>query len=651
MEIARSADPRLPRRILLVGWDAADWQLIRPLLDAGLMPTLAALLDRGSSGTLATTRPILSPILWNTIATGRRADAHGVLGFTEPVPDGPGIRPTASTSRRCKAIWNIMTQCGLRANVVGWYASHPAEPIAGAMVSNQIEFRGADDAPGAPLVPGAVHPPELEAAMAECRVHPSEVDASAILPFVPDALAVSACEGNRLGKLVQMIAQTASVHAMATRLMERGDWDLTAVYYEGIDRFGHEFMEFHPPRMEQVDERDFEAYRHCMAGIYRFHDMMLETLVSLAGPDTAVILASDHGYWNDHRRPDPRPGKAGPVDWHRPYGVFAAAGPGIRAGAEAHGATILDIAPTVLALLGLPAGSDMPGRVLSEALADVPVAPRIPSWESVPGECGMHPAERRVDPDEARAALQQLVDLGYIAPLAADDESARRDTADSNRIQLAQSHADAGQHARALEVLAGLEGPVAASDAVRIMRAHSLAASGDPSSAATELDALHDVGRDAPGARVLRAQLALGAGDAGGAVSILRSLASGASPPAGIQGMLGRALAAAGHDADAEDALRRALDEEPQDAGTIAQLAELRLRSGDPAGALELGLRSAGLDMRQPGVHMTIGRAFLALGSAGEAVNAFAACVAQAPGWPGARESLAEARRAAGQEA
>jgi predicted Zn-dependent protease len=150
---------------------------------------------------------------------------------------------------------------------------------------------------------------------------------------------------------------------------------------------------------------------------------------------------------------------------------------------------------------------------------------------------------------------------------------------------------------------------------------------------------------------VLRAQLALGAGDAGGAVSILRSLASGASPPAGIHGMLGRALAAAGHDADAEDALRRALDEEPQDAGTIAQLAELRLRSGDPAGALELGLRSAGLDMRQPGVHMTIGRAFLALGSAGEAVNAFAACVAQAPGWPGARESLAEARRAAGQEA
>ena len=649
--IARSADPRLPRRVLLVGWDAADWQVIRPLVDAGLMPTLAGLLGRGACGTLATTRPILSPILWNTIATGRRADAHGVLGFTEPVPDGPGIRPTASTSRRCKALWNILSQCGLRTNVVGWYASHPAEPIVGAMVSNQIEFRGTEEGPGAPLPAGAVHPADLAAEMAECRVHPSEVDASAILPFVPDAVADSAREGNRLGKLAHMVAQTASIHAMATRLMERGDWDLTAVYYEGIDRFGHEFMEFHPPKMEQVDARDFESYRHCMVGIYRFHDMMLETLLALAGSETAVLVVSDHGYWNDHRRPDPRPGKAGPVDWHRPYGILAAVGPGIRPGSEAHGASILDVAPTVLGLLGLPAANDMPGRVLAEIMADVPLPPRIPSWEAVPGACGMHPPEMRVDAAEAAAALRQLVDLGYIAPLAADDEAARRDTADSNRVQLAQSHADAGEHARALEVLAALEGPLASSDGVRLMRAHSLAAVGDRHASASELAAMSGPGRGAAGARVLGAQLALDGGDAPGAIELLRSLAADAPATPGIHAMLGRALAASGRDGEAEPCLRRSLEDEPQDAGTLAQLAALRLRAGDAGGALELGLRSAALDMRHAAVHMTIGRAFLALGAREEAVNAFAACVAQAPGWTEAREALAAARGASGRDA
>lgn len=554
MPIERRTEPGMPKRVLLVGWDAADWQMIGPLVDAGLMPTLASLLGRGASGTLATTRPILSPILWNTIATGRRADGHGVLGFTEPVPDGPGIRPTASTSRRCKALWNILTQCGLRSHVVGWYASHPAEPIAGAMVSNQFEFRSADEAPGAPLPAGAVHPAELAASMAECRVHPSEVDASAILPFVPDAAIEIAREGNRIGKLMQLVAQTASIHAMATRLMERGDWDFGAVYYEGIDRFGHEFMEFHPPRMAEVDERDFAAYRHCMHGIYRFHDMMLETLLRLAGDDTAVLVISDHGYWNDHRRPDPRPGKAGPVDWHRPYGILAAVGPGIRAGARVHGASILDIAPTVLALLGLPAADDMPGRVLAEAMDPATVPSRIPSWESVPGECGMHPAELRVDPEEARAALAQLVDLGYIDPLGADDEATRRDTVASNRLQLAQSHVDAGEHARALEALSGIEGPVADTDGVRLLRATALAGIGDADAARRELDAVTGSGREAVAAQAMRARLMLGQGDAAGAVAVLRALAGGPGAIEGIDALLGRALAAAGDDAGAEAA-------------------------------------------------------------------------------------------------
>jgi Flp pilus assembly protein TadD len=132
---------------------------------------------------------------------------------------------------------------------------------------------------------------------------------------------------------------------------------------------------------------------------------------------------------------------------------------------------------------------------------------------------------------------------------------------------------------------------------------------------------------------------------------LLRSLAADAPSTVGIHAMLGRALVAAGRDEGAEASFRRALADEPQDAGTLAQLAALRLRAGDAEGALDLGLRSAALDMRQAGVHMTVGRAFLALGSPGEAANAFAACVVQAPGWNEAREALAAARRASGQGA
>src|SRR5215472_4656502 len=126
------------RRVLLVGWDAADWKVIRPLIQAGKMPNVQRLVEQGSSGQIATLHPPLSPMLWTSIATGKRPFKHGVLGFTEPTPDARGIQPVTNLSRKAKALWNILNQNDLRSIVVGWWPSHPAEPISGVMVSDHF---------------------------------------------------------------------------------------------------------------------------------------------------------------------------------------------------------------------------------------------------------------------------------------------------------------------------------------------------------------------------------------------------------------------------------------------------------------------------------------------------------------------------------
>lgn len=64
-----------------------------------------------------------------------------------------------------------------------------------------------------------------------------------------------------------------------------------------------------------------------MVGVYKFHDMMLQSLLQIAGDDTAVVLISDHGYYSDHLRPDPHDEHLSPAAWHRPFGVFAAQAP------------------------------------------------------------------------------------------------------------------------------------------------------------------------------------------------------------------------------------------------------------------------------------------------------------------------------------
>src|SRR5579863_7790651 len=98
------------RRVLLIGWDAADWKVIHPLMDEGKMPNVQRLISHGVMGQVATLQPPLSPMLWTSIATGKRPFQHGIHGFSEPTADGRDVRRVTNLSRTSKALWNILNQ-------------------------------------------------------------------------------------------------------------------------------------------------------------------------------------------------------------------------------------------------------------------------------------------------------------------------------------------------------------------------------------------------------------------------------------------------------------------------------------------------------------------------------------------------------------
>ncbi len=442
------------RRVLLVGWDAADWKVIHPLVDAGKMPTVARLVERGAMANLATLHPVLSPMLWTSIATGKRPFKHGVLGFAEPTPDGAGIRPVTNLSRKTKAVWNILSQNSLTSNVVGWWPSHPAEPIRGVMVSNHFQQAVGPPEQPWPVPAGAVHPPELAATLVALRLNPNELLAEHILPFVPRAAEIDQDQDRRLASCGKILAECTSVNVVATWLMQHQPWDLMAVYFDAIDHFCHAFMRYHPPRQEHVAERDFELYHNVVEAGYRYHDMMLNTLIEMAGPETTVILLSDHGFHPDHLRPKWIPAEpAGPAFEHRDFGIFVMAGPGINEDQLLHGLNLLDVTPTLLTLFGLAVGQDMDGRPLLEAFCDPPPIETIPSWDDVPGEAGLHPPDMQLNPVESQEAIQQLVALGYIEPPPANRQQAVDNTVRELRYNLARSYMDDGRHSAAAEIL------------------------------------------------------------------------------------------------------------------------------------------------------------------------------------------------------
>jgi tetratricopeptide (TPR) repeat protein len=444
----------LAKKVLLIGWDAADWKIANPLIDQGLMPTLDDFINHGVIGNLATLRPILSPMLWNSIATGKRPDKHGILGFMEPDPQTGGVRPVTSTSRKVKAIWNILTQRGYRTHVLGWFAGHPAEPINGISVSDLFPYAvGPLDKPW-PLPPGAVYPEDKRNLFAKLRMHPGEVTEAAILPWIPLAAKIDQEKDKGLQSFAKILSENCSIHNAATWILQNEPWDFLAVYYNGIDHFCHGFMHYHPPRMEGIPEEKFEIYKDVVNGAYRFHDMMLQTLLDLAGPETTVILVSDHGFHSDHLRPRGIPMEpAGPAVQHRPFGVVCMRGEHIKKDERIYGATLLDVTPTILTLFGLPVGEDMDGRVLVQAFEEPPKIERISSWEKEEGACGMHPADLRMDPAAAQAVLQQFVALGYIQPLSEDQEKAVATAVREQNYNLARAYMDARRHSDALTLL------------------------------------------------------------------------------------------------------------------------------------------------------------------------------------------------------
>ncbi|ETR71293.1 MAG: hypothetical protein OMM_02601 [Candidatus Magnetoglobus multicellularis str. Araruama] len=178
---------KMLKKLLLIGWDGADWDVINPLIDAGKMPNLNYLVDNGVVGDLTTLYPELSPMLWTSIATGKRAYKHGIYGFTEVRPDGQGIRPISNLSRKTKAIWNILSQNDISSHIIGWWPSHPVEPINGVMVSNLYPgpYEKLDPKKEWALIEGSVHPKRIAKNLNALRWHPQKLNTNHILPFVP----------------------------------------------------------------------------------------------------------------------------------------------------------------------------------------------------------------------------------------------------------------------------------------------------------------------------------------------------------------------------------------------------------------------------------------------------------------------------------
>ena len=626
-------------RVLLIGWDAADWRLLDPLLAAGHLPHLAGLIAGGCRARLASIRPVLSPIVWTSIATGKRPHQHGIHGFAAPDAATGGVRPAGSDLRTAEALWNMLSRSGLRCQVTGWFAGHPAEKFRGVCVSDHFPRATSGSADSWPVPPGCVEPASFTDQLENLRIHPAELspaDLTFLLPWLSQPFSMTARDEALLGHLRTIVAETVSVHSAATWLMENEPWDFAAVYFRTLDECGHHFMPLRPPLMAGADPAEVARYGGVMDRAAMFLDAMLGRLLELAGPDATVMLVSDHGFQMDDARPDvAADAPENMAAWHHPIGIAALRGPGLRRSTELHGCSVLDVAPTILHRFGLPRGDDMDGHVWLHAWEEPPPVARVPSWETAATS-----SAAALAPDMDEEVLRHFAALGYVE--LPPEKSAAFHKADMEwRLNRAVALGDAGLAGAALDDVRKLHAENPGHARTDTLLAETLARAGcteEAREAALDREAAH--GPDA-GTHLLLAALATSTGDTDEALR--RAAAAAALLPLSARphAERGRAFLRLRRWTDAEAAYREALRFDPLDPLILLGLARSLVRQNRNDEALQHALDAVGLRHDLPIAHFQMGAILSRSGDYPRAITAFETALALQPGLRPAHRYLA----------
>ncbi len=360
---------RVEGRLVVLGLDALTWRLLDELIARGLMPNLDRLLDRGIHAEVIVRPPLLSPLIWTSIATGVHPEVHGVLDFIEPNPNGGEPLPISSRARKVPALWEIAAAAGRSSAVIGWWATFPAFAPPGATVysdrlTEQIFETGTSAA-------GVAAPAEAADLARRLELKWAELTPEMVAPVLPvsageiaDVPDDSSAWDQPIGGLLRLMASTFTTERLLAHELERGT-EVVLAYLEGTDTVGHLFAPHRPPAQPIVDREAARRYGGVVDSYYAWVDGWIGRVVDELEEDDTLAIVSDHGFRWFEDRPLVAAGAhtATAENWHRKEGVFIAAGPLVNSSRARPTMELLDVAACLFELAGLPRGRGMAGSV------------------------------------------------------------------------------------------------------------------------------------------------------------------------------------------------------------------------------------------------------------------------------------------------
>ncbi len=384
---AQSPAPPAPKpRVIVIGVNGMEWDIIRPLLLQGEMPNLDKLIHEGVYGKLRTLPAPNCPKVYTTIATSTTPEQNGITGFLVG-----GI--TANTNMlKEEPLWSVLSKHGVTVGMANVPATFPVLPVNGYMISGMLTR-------GKTCEDGVLCAPKLSEVEGGDAVYPrsmvAELEKNVGDFYIDCARMPSADElkGKESEVVNAWLAKVQTIREQQTKLFDylltNHPTDFTMMVQSCEDRVGHWLYPIQPfnagynAKINSVRVNAFPDQ-------YRALDKVLGTILRHTDENTYVFIVSDHGIkplrefeedpnmHMDHGGTTPVIAKHDFADGDDVPGSLIVVGPTIKHDVRLMGfqASVFDIAPTILHIYGIPQPTQMRGHVLMDIFAK-PGAPAV----------------------------------------------------------------------------------------------------------------------------------------------------------------------------------------------------------------------------------------------------------------------------------
>jgi predicted AlkP superfamily phosphohydrolase/phosphomutase len=272
------ADER--NRVLVIGLDGVTFDLLKPWVDAGELPTFKQLMQHGVSGSLLSTTPPLSPLAWMSFATGKNPGKHGIFDFTKRAPDSYDITIVNSEDVEGDTLWEIISKSGRKVGVINVTVTYPPREVDGFLVSGMLT-------------------PSLESNFAfpeDLRMELKKIVGTYRFDVEEEF------GDGREDIFLKDLYRVTEVREKATlHLMKKFDWDFFMVMFYGTELVQNKFWSYMDPTHPNHDLEKFEKYGDTILRFFQRIDLALSKILQHIDEKTTVIIMSDHGHGPLHK--------------------------------------------------------------------------------------------------------------------------------------------------------------------------------------------------------------------------------------------------------------------------------------------------------------------------------------------------------------